>query len=311
MKKILVLIAVFVLAAALVGSMSSCKQRSPAPSDTNTPGPIVFDDFSGTAGQTDGSKFGGYWYTYDDLVNHNGASAVNCGDSQVVPMSANANARFNYGATPLPTFVIIVPDVTPTGTNYGFALRVSGNVDRLSTQGYQYGFAGFGANLLGTNLDGSKNPIDAISLNYNRLQFWYRDGPTAGIHPANNWKVSLGNSYTPTGAACSMTVNDNVPVFNFTTTTTWQKFDHAFTEFAPEGWGSPITAACPARGAKTSCSIDTTVPPADAYDGGAQFSCTAPQALTALNALQWQTNFSTATNANPFDIEIAGITISQ
>jgi hypothetical protein len=306
MKKTIILITVFVLAAAFSGN--SCRVHPPTPPETPTIGPqtLIFDDFLDGDNRTDTANFGGYWYTFDDLSASQ--DNIKCGNSSIWPLSANASVKFSYiqTTTPVPTFVMnsytLTSETPPPGVTSGYYVRVSGNVDR---SGYPYGFAGFGANLMDVNNDGSKKTVDFTIAGYSELKFWYKNGPS--VTASTPWKVKLPTSVLIGAGPCKMEDVDNQPVKGFTTSNSWQKFDAVFaTNFAPEsGWGQ---TTCGNRGPMTTC-----VPGSVSYYGttGAQYKCTAAQALTAMNALQWQTNFagSDVSATNPFDLEIAQVEI--
>jgi hypothetical protein len=304
MKKVMVLLAVAVLAVAFFGT-TACKK--PALADP-TPTPTIYvllDDFVDGDNRTDTTVFGGYWYTFDDLSASN--DNVTCGDSNIKPQSANAGMKF-YGmttATPAPTFIMqsytTTSETKPTGVTSGYYARVSGTVDR---SGYPYGFVGFGCNLLDVNPDGSKQIVNFTTAGYKRLQFWYKNGPTLGAGVTVPWKVKLPTSVVIGAGPCTMGDVDDQPVKVFTSTNVWQKFDVALddADFANEAWG---VTACGSRAALTTC-----VPGSVSYiAGGAQYKCTATQALSAMNALQWQTNFSGTSSSYPYDLEIAQVTL--
>ncbi|HRU39283.1 MAG TPA: hypothetical protein P5511_05355 [Candidatus Goldiibacteriota bacterium] len=295
MKKFLASFAVVLLAVAVLGGLNACKKavEDPVPTATKF---VVFDNFTDGDNQTDTGAFGGYWYTFDDLAASN--DNIVCGASNVWPMSENANIKYDYGATPKFTMseYATTGQTKPSGVTSNYYARVSGTVAR---NGYPYGFAGFGANLLEVDSGtGAKVPVDATAAKYARLVFWYKNGPSVTTNTP--WKVKLGTQASL--GACKMEEVDNQPVAKFTSTNTWQKFDKAFSEFAPEGWGS---TTCGIRAAQTTC-----VTGAVSYvAGGAQYQCTAAQAMASLDALQWQTNFDGSLASNPFDLMIAEVTI--
>jgi hypothetical protein len=308
MKKVLALFAVVVLAVAFFGT-TACKKPAlvdPTPTATQF---VLLDDFFDGDNRTDPGVFGGYWYSFDDHAAQFAPSGVdmNCGDSTVWPISDSV-AQLTPNCTP--TFIMSVYSAAPietpplgvTSPNY---LRVYGNVDRLNTSGYKYGFIGFGANLLDAAADGSKNTINATALGYKRIQFYFKNGPNAGAG-AQKWKVKLSTSVAVGDGSCAMQDPDNAPVCPFTATNTWQKFDKSLTaDFAPETtWG---LTACGSRAVKTNCA--TLVNAVSWYDGGAQYKCTSAMALTALNAIQWQTDFGGTSNTNAFDLELAQIVL--
>jgi hypothetical protein len=266
---------------------------------------ILFDDFMDGDNRTDTGSFGGYWSAYDDMPASN--DNITCGDSSIWPMSQNAAVKF-YGIstqTPVPTFIMsqyaAAPmETPPAGVTSGYYLRVSGNVDM---SGYPYGFAGFGANLLDTNPDGSRQTMNFTALGYTRLRFWFKNGPSLSAVTTTPWKVRLADSYAINGGPCMMQDVDDYPVKDFTSTSSWQHFDVLFaSNFANEGWGM---TACGTRAPLTVC-----VPGAISYiAGGAEYMCTAAQALTAMNSLQWQTNFTGTLFGNHYDLEIAQVEI--
>jgi hypothetical protein len=265
----------------------------------------VLDDFATNENRTDTTEFGGYWYTFDDAVAQIGPT-TQCGNSTIWPISDSVAIQ-----TPncTPTFVIsdYVADgeTPPPEVTAPYFARVHGNVDRSAT-GYQYGFAGFGANLLDVAADNFKNTINATARGYTRLQFWYKNGPT--VTASTPWKIKLPNSALVGGVGpCKMEEGDDVPVCVFTSTNVWQKFDkNLLTDFANEGWPT-VTKLCDIpRNTITSCSTATSI---SYYDNAsyAQFKCTSAEALVALNAIQWQTNFAGVAATNAFDLEVAQV----
>lgn len=302
MKKVLALLAIAVFAVSFFGTVA-CKKAAlvdPTPTPTQF---VLLDDFVDGDNRTDTITFGGYWFTFDDLSASN--DNVTCGNSNIMPQSANAGMKF-YGmttATPVPTFVMLSYTTTsqtkPTGVTSGYYARVSGTVDR---SGYPYGFAGFGANLLDVWPDGSKTTINASAIGYKNLRFWYKNGPN--VTGSVLWKVKLPTSVLIGNGTCRMEDVDNQPVKNFTSTDTWQYFDFALSSFAPEGWGVTV---CGSRAALTTC-----VPGSLSYiAGGAQYQSTAAQALTALSGIQWQTNFSGTSATNSYDLMIAQVVLTK
>jgi hypothetical protein len=321
MKKILVVLAVFVLAVVLAGTMS-CKPKPTVTAPVSTPF-VLFDDFAEGDNRTDTVAFGGYWYSYDDLTNQI-AVGSKCGDSNVWPISGNAAEKqlARTTETMVPTFVMmqyaILPSETPpvagiastearpAGVTSDYYLRVSGTVDQTTAgNGYPYGFAGFGANLLDVDaVTGNKIPVDCTAAGYKRLQFWYKNGPS--VTTSTPWSVALGTTYNLV-SGCAMTDNDDTPFVAFTSTNVWQKFDHAFSEFAPHSWGTEIATTCEARGTASTCSTFDSV----AYVGGAQFKCTGAEAMGAVTALKWQTGWDNTNATHIFDLEIAQVAITK
>ena len=262
---------------------------------------VVLDNFQDGDNMTDTAAFGGFWYTYDDLPAQFSVSS-NCGDSTIWPFS-NSVAIQTPNCTP--TFIMssyaLSSETPPIGVTSPYFARVYGNVDRSAT-GYAYGYTGFGANLLDIAGDGFRNTINATAAGYTRLQFWYKNGPT--VTGTVLWKVRLGTSAMVGSGPCTMTEEvDDEPVCSFASTSAWQKFDKSLiNDFMNETWGM---AYCGTRSALTACA--SLVNGLYFYDGGATFKCTSAQALAALNAIQWQTNFGGTSAANPYDLEIAEV----
>jgi hypothetical protein len=317
MKKYLAILAVVVLAVAVLGGLSACKKAVEDPVPTATMFALL-DNFTDGNNQTDPAEFGGYWYTFDDLTASINNLAGNCGSSSVWPMSENANIAYGYGATPEFTMsTYSSPSDKPAGVTSNYYARISGTVNRSAYNqnpnvGYPWGFAGFGANLLEVDSGtGDKVPLNAVTRKYTRLVFWYRNGPS--VTTDTPYKVKLGTQVSVGDGSCSMGEGDNLPVSAFTATNTWQKFDKAFSTFAPEtGWG--ITT-CGQRGDETTCVPGAAPSNTDFYTGGggsvaaAKYKCTPAEALTKLDALQWQTNFGSVGNDQAFDLMIAEVTI--
>ncbi|HRU39546.1 MAG TPA: hypothetical protein P5511_06685 [Candidatus Goldiibacteriota bacterium] len=293
----------------------NCNPVKPEPEPTATQF-VLFDDFSDGDNQTASAELGGYWYTFDDLTASINNLPGNCGSSTVWPMSENANIKYGYGIAP--QFVMsayVSPSEKPSGVASDYYARVSGVVNRSALNqdantGYPWGFAGFGANLLEVD-NGKKVPVNAAARKYERLVFWYKNGPSVSANTP--WKVKLGTQAVVGSGPCVMGEGDNVPVASFTATNTWQKFDKAFSEFAPEsGWGQ---TACGQRGDETICVPGAAPSYTDTYTGGggsvpaAKYKCSAQQAMTALDAIQWQTGFSAVGNNQAFDLMIAEVKI--
>lgn len=314
MKKVLVLLALAVLAVAFVGT-TACKKGSteePLPTATQF---VLLDDFADGDNRTNSVDFGGYWYSFDDAaaqINPVASPDSNCGNSTIWPIS-DTIAQQTPGVTP--TFVLsnyVTDSVTPpTGVTSGYYIRVTGNVNRNTATGYKYGFVGFGANLLDVGGDGVKNTVNAVAQGFTRLRFWYKNGSTIPAGTTVPWKIKLANS-SPVGAGpCKIEDVDDVPVCAFTATDTWQHFDKSLTDdFANEGWPGSGT------GASTACGADRTpfltacaaaVGALSYYDTAAKYKNTPAEALPWLTAIQWQTNFGGVASTNAFDLEIAQV----
>jgi hypothetical protein len=210
----------------------------PAPAvPTELPTPqgtvVLVDDMEDNGNQINttvpwltGQQNAGYWYTYDDLA------APNNGDSKVWPMSATADQKYSYNATPVVPFQMSVPGVQESN----YCARVSGTV----TTTFAYSFVGMGFSLI----DAGTNPKIPVNLSgYTKLHFLYKNGP--GVRGSNQWKVKMNSDAHSFSDAC------DVPVKAFTATDTWQSFDQLLTGFTQEGWCSAST--CPTGTAKNQC----------------------------------------------------------
>lgn len=296
-NKTAVVLAVLVTVFLLVTGCPRPPITPPIPTNTQF---VLLDDFSDGDNRTNISSFGGYWYTFDDLAAKTTSSQ--CGSSSIYPPSDSYLVKNGINVTP--TFVMssytASSQMPPAGMTSGFYARVSGTVNRDITTGYQYGFVGFGANLLEVAGDGFKNTVNASAAGYTSLKFWYKNGPS--VTGAIPWKVKL-SSTAPIGAGpCTMEEVDNHPVYAFSSSDDWTLFNVPLSSFAPEDWGSQPTS-CSTRGTPTNCVAGFT----SYLNGGAQYKCTAPQALVYLNAIQWQTNFTTSFSGNSFDLMIARV----
>lgn len=156
-----------------------------------------------------GAQSAGYWYTYDDLA------APNNGDSKVWPMSATADQKYSYNATPVVPFQMSAPGVQ--GDNY--CARVSGYV----TTTFTFGFVGMGFSLVDAGT-APKIPVDLSG--YKSLYFTFKNGPKA--NGGQSWKVKMNSS------AHGFTDSSDVPVYVFTATNTWQSLAIPLTSFSQE-----------------------------------------------------------------------------
>ncbi len=225
-KTILSLLVVLIFIGAMV---VGCKSKPTPSPDTETPTATVpaypgdlFDNMEDGDNRSNTDKFGGYWYTYDDLA------APNNGDSIVWPMSETAMIKYGY-PTPVATFQMTAPGYNGSA----YCARVSGKV----TTTFQYGFIGMGADLIDAGAGNPKIPMNFIQEGYTKLQFWYKNGPT--VTGSKNWKVKLNSTYN------GLTDENDQPRKTFIATDQWQFFDELLISFDQEGWCSDTNTCYP------------------------------------------------------------------
>jgi len=192
------------------------------------------------------NNWGGYWYTFDDLLsssdnNADGASgctpATEAGISYVFPHS-DEWAAANADAEPVEFFMSNVTTdgwESAAGPGYGdtgHAARITGYAVGTDygqclcgapddAYGFRYGFVG-----VGTNLSDPKGEVDISE--FTGIRFYHKgDG--------KSYRFKLGTTNT---TVFPLGENDDMYGLAFTTSGSWQLFEHDFTELTQEGWGN-------------------------------------------------------------------------
>ncbi len=291
-KYLIILLALFSLAALVVNGCTCKKTQNPvqsgstatpttptgpvacSPAKTPVPGTWLLIDNCDQGSNSD--ALGGYWFTICDCAAGTPPAPNGAGNSTVWPVAGS------MGGGP---FMMSYPGAG----GCGYAARITGTVNGAAQGGYTYGFIGMAcqtSSLAGSICQGMDwSP-------YTGIQFYAKTGPTdsqegysviipnTGDGVASLSNAVSGNICTDAAAAssCASTTAYNDPwVSNiFPPNSTWTQYTIPFTDFGTQGaWGNYIALLGPS----------TDVPKHGIYD---------------VKQLQWQTIGRTY----PFNVDL-------